>query len=315
MKRIEDDSFIDTLNISDRIKKKLVKKGLCLPPFLAITPTYLLKAMGIEDNIAKEIISVSKRLIGFEVITHEDFIEKWPKIRRISTGSTELDRILDEGIQTMKLYEFFGPAGSGKTQLCTQLSINVQLDEGRGGIRGKVIYIDTERGFNAGRILEICNRRGINGKKILKGIFYASVSSLTELFRLMDRSKELILKEKVKLMIVDDIITPFHANLRKEIAEKALIRLNKFVYHLVDLAIDNNLAVIITNKVYSFPDQIAGEKIYPFGGIPLESAVHVKVLLKKKEGNIFQAQVIDGETKAAYFAIDESGVLDIEKRT
>lgn len=65
-------------------------------------------------------------------------------LTKIGTGSAQLDRTLDGGIETGSITELFGEFGTGKTQLCHQLCITCQLPIEQGGGNGRALYIDTE---------------------------------------------------------------------------------------------------------------------------------------------------------------------------
>ena len=54
-----------------------------------------------------------------------------------------------------KITEVCGAAGLGKTQMCMQLCVNVQIPECFGGLAAKAIYIDTEGSFVSNRLIEI----------------------------------------------------------------------------------------------------------------------------------------------------------------
>ena len=56
-----------------------------------------------------------------------------------------------------KITELCGAAGVGKTQICMQLCVNVQIPQICGGLAAKAIYIDTEGSFMSNRVVEIAN--------------------------------------------------------------------------------------------------------------------------------------------------------------
>jgi DNA-repair protein XRCC3 len=64
----------------------------------------------------------------------------------LSLGCPFLDRC-SGGILQGEIFEISGESGSGKTQLCLQCSLTVQLKEEMGGMEGDAIYIVTENDF------------------------------------------------------------------------------------------------------------------------------------------------------------------------
>ncbi|MEM0226527.1 MAG: DNA repair and recombination protein RadA, partial [Thermofilaceae archaeon] len=70
----------------------------------------------------------------------------------LSTGCRCLDSLLG-GIEPPLVLEVAGPPASGKTQLCHQLAVMVQLPRERGGLSGRALYIDTEGTFRPERII------------------------------------------------------------------------------------------------------------------------------------------------------------------
>jgi DNA repair protein RadA len=69
------------------------------------------------------------------------------QIKRISTGSKNLDDLLLGGIETHAITEFFGPGGTGKSQICYTLSVMAaQSTENRRSCAA-AIYMDTEAKF------------------------------------------------------------------------------------------------------------------------------------------------------------------------
>ena len=73
---------------------------------------------------------------------------------QITTGSKELDKLLQGGIETGSITELFGEFRTGKSQLCHTLAVTCQLPVDMGGGEGKCLYIDTE-GMNANQAIRI----------------------------------------------------------------------------------------------------------------------------------------------------------------
>jgi len=55
------------------------------------------------------------------------------------------------GVPLKMITEFVGVSGIGKTQMCLQLSLCVQISSEIGGCHGGAVYIDTEGGFHVSR--------------------------------------------------------------------------------------------------------------------------------------------------------------------
>lgn len=71
-----------------------------------------------------------------------ELLDKPPK--PIVTYCRDLDRVLGGGVHLNKVTELCGVPGAGKTQLCMQLALNVQIPVALGGVGGSCVYLDTE---------------------------------------------------------------------------------------------------------------------------------------------------------------------------
>lgn len=71
----------------------------------------------------------------------DNCMKKWPnKWKRIAFGCKSLDELTMNGVPTQGIIEICGEAGSGKTQLCLQLSLTVQLPEQYGGLSRGTLF-------------------------------------------------------------------------------------------------------------------------------------------------------------------------------
>lgn len=63
--------------------------------------------------------------MGFTTAT--EFHQKRSEIVQITTGSKELDKLLQGGVETGSITEIFGEFRTGKSQLCHHLAVACQV--------------------------------------------------------------------------------------------------------------------------------------------------------------------------------------------
>jgi DNA repair protein RAD51 len=67
------------------------------------------------------------KLIPMGFTTASEFHVKRSEIIQLTTGSKELDKLLQGGVETGSITEIFGEFRTGKTQLCHQLAVTCQV--------------------------------------------------------------------------------------------------------------------------------------------------------------------------------------------
>ncbi|XP_068212777.1 DNA repair protein RAD51 homolog 3-like isoform X2 [Palaemon carinicauda] len=178
----------------------------------------------------------------------------------ISTFCRGLDNILGGGFATRSITELSGSPGIGKTLLCLQACISVQLPTTLGGLAGESVFIDTEGKFSALRLKDIAahvtqlvktttpqHNLEPTVESLLKGIHYFRCYNCLEVLaavrRVCSLQKE---NQKIKLLVIDSIAYPF----LYDDYESELVGLKSFTtQELQDLVNNHNMAVIITNHV------------------------------------------------------------------
>ena len=123
----------------------------------------------------------------------------------LSTGAANLDELLGGGLRPPLVLELAGPPASGKTQLCHQLAVMVQLPREKGGLSGKALYIDTEGTFRPERVLSMARYRGLDPEKALEGVLVVEAPGQAELAETVLALGGL----GVQLVVVDSISYPF----------------------------------------------------------------------------------------------------------
>ncbi len=296
--------------VTPEIQEMLEKAGISIPFLLAISPIEELLKTGLTKDEAEVLIRNARDQVETKFYTVKEFTSRIFDVSKITTGSRDLDDALEQSVQTMKTTEFYGPSGVGKTQICLQLSVNVQLDEEMGGLSSRAVYIDTEGSFTPKRISELASHKNLSPREALKNIYYTRADSVNKLFEVVVKAEK-FLEAGSKLLIVDNIITPFRAEYDKFQVGRRQMLVQKLLWTLLGYADRHNVAVVFTNRVYSIPDPLAEEKFYPFGGLAVERSVHKKVLLRRHDKTIFRGHVEADGGRQFFFKIERGGLMDL----
>ncbi|EXC13609.1 DNA repair protein RAD51-like protein [Morus notabilis] len=322
--------------------KKLKDAGLCTVESVAYSPRKdLLHIKGISEAKVDKIIEAGMPILvplGFTSASqlHAQRLE----IIQITSGSRELDKILEGGIETGSITELYGEFRSGKTQLCHTLCVTCQLPLDQGGGEGKAMYIDAEGTFRPQRLLQIADRFGLNGADVLENVAYARAYNTDHQSRLLleaasmmscincgynnaSKSKtnefEWIWLYRFALMIVDSATALYRTDFsgRGELSARQM-HLAKFLRSLQKLADEFGVAVVITNQVVAQVDGsaiFAGPQVKPIGGNIMAHASTTRLALRKGRGEERICKVISSPCLAeaeARFQIAGEGVTDVK---
>ena len=198
---------------------------------------------------------------------------------KISTGSTELDEFLDGGYENDVITTVYGPAGSGKSNLC-MLAAAEQAKRGK-----KVIFIDTEGGFSVDRLRQIASDDCLKNILVLKATGFSEQREIfnrifEELVEGKSYSKYLkgqgSMRKDIGLIIVDSIAMLYRLEMGNARGEGDESKINSINRHLAwqlkvlsEISRKKEIPIIVTNQVYSdfVKDQRAEEKkVHMVGG-------------------------------------------------
>lgn len=243
---------------------------------------------------AKKAIEAAKSSIEIGFETADVVFERRKSIGKIKTGSKELDELLGGGVETQAITEFFGKFSSGKSQVAFQLAVNVQKPVEKGGLEGKVIFIDTESTFRPDRLIQLAEAQGMNGQEVLKNIYIQRAENSDHQILLLEKAEKLIKENNVKLIIIDSITSHFRADYvgRGALGDRQQ-HLNKHIHLLQRLADQNNMAVYITNQVMDNPAIMFGDPTTPIGGHVLAHAATYRVYVRKSKDEKRIARLVD----------------------
>lgn len=242
---------------------------------------------GIGEPMAEKVIEAARKSMAITFVRGDELVELRKNVRRLTTGCSSLDRLLNGGIETQSLTEFYGEFGSGKSQMCHQLCVTVQLGEAQGGLNGSVLYIDTEATFRPERVMQIAPRFGVKPEDVLKGIIYAEAYTSNHQTVLLENADEVIKENDVRLIIVDSVMSHFRSEyLGREMLAPRQQQLNKHLHKLMRLSRAFNTAAVITNQVLASPDAFFSKAVSPTGGHILGHMSHSRIFLRKGRGNV-----------------------------
>jgi DNA repair protein RadA len=315
-KKIE--SVEDLPGVGETSAQKLREAGYGTLESIAIASTTELAEAGLGEGTAQKAIAAARETLNIGYETADKIFERRQNIKKLTTGSRQLDDLIGGGIETQAITEAYGRYGSGKSQLAFQLAVNVQMPREEGGLGGGCIFIDTENTFRPERIEQICKERGLDASKILKNIHVARAYNAEHQILLTEKANEAIEKDKIKLIIIDSLTSRFRSDFsgRGTLADRQQ-KLNRHLHALQKWADLYDLAVYVTNQVMDNPGMMFGDPTTPIGGHVLGHQSTYRLYLRKSKEDKRIARLVDSPCMPegeAVFRVTEKGVEDVEEK-
>ena len=202
----------------------------------------------------------------------------------IPTGLQKLDEFLSGGIPSGVIIDIFGGAGTGKTQLLLQLSIN-SIKNG-----GHVLYLDTTGEFRPERILEI-QKQTKTDYDFLQQITVSRLTNTSEQIK----SIKNIQNNHFSLIVIDNITDLFSYEYKKNesTVEKNFVFM-KYMHDLSKFAIRNKIPIVVANMIRS----IDGKEIENMKSA-IDPFTHVKIHLFKNSSK-FTGKIYWGSNEKSF---------------
>ncbi len=305
----------DLPGVGPATAEKLYAAGYSTLEAIAVaSPAELMEVAGLGEGTAIKIINAARDALEMGFESAEKVMERRKAVGKITTGSKKLDELLGGGVETQAITEFYGRFGSGKTQICHQLAVNVQLPVEKGGLDGAALYIDTENTFRPERIVQMAEGIGLNPDQALKNIYVARAYNSDHQMLLAQKAREIIEEKGIRLLVVDSLTAHFRAEYvgRGKLAERQQ-KLNRHMHELQQLADTYNLAVVVTNQVMERPDILFGDPTAPIGGNIVAHTATYRIYLRKSKGPLRIARMVDSPNLPegeAVFKVTERGITD-----
>ncbi|MFC1682064.1 DNA repair and recombination protein RadB [Nanoarchaeota archaeon] len=168
---------------------------------------------------------------------------------KISTGSFDLNKWLEDGYETDIITMIAGPPGCGKTNFAILASCS-QAQKGN-----KVIFIDTEGGFSVERVKQVT---GDKAESILENILLLEPTSFEEQKKSFTKLLEKVKAGHVNLIVIDGMAMLYRLELgdavktgQEEKIKEVNREIAKQMRALAEIARKQKIPIIITNQVYS----------------------------------------------------------------
>lgn len=219
----------------------------------------------------------------------------------IATNSS-LDELLGGGIEKGCITQFYGSPGCGKTNIALKILYESTKDG------AKAIFMDTEGGISLERIEQIA---GNDLNAILDNVFLLEPRSFDEQFLQINQIKGLLNeKDDIDILIIDSVVSLY----RIEDGDPNEInkKLGKLMAELLILSREYDIAVVITNQIYS-PFDSDDLIVEPIGGTVLKYWSKTIVSIEKdivsdKRIATLKRHKIQPEGKQVSFEIVDEGI-------
>ncbi|MFH1400171.1 MAG: DNA repair and recombination protein RadB [Nanoarchaeota archaeon] len=221
---------------------------------------------------------------------------------KVSTGTAPIDWLLEGGYERDVVTTIYGPAGSGKTNLCLLCLANSVRDK-------KTIYIDTEGSFSVARLKQIAD----DYQDVLSRVVLLNPVNFEEQQKVFYKLRRLV-NEKIGLIVLDSVAMLYRLELGQT---KEIYRVNKALgaqlAYLTEIARKRMIPILITNQVYSdFDDKskvsMVGGDILKYGSkclIELQKTPQGRVAILRKHRSL-----PDG--KSVSFRIKDTGIEELD---
>jgi DNA repair protein RadB len=255
-----------------------------------------------------------------------------PVSEALPTGCTAIDELLGGGIARGVVTQVYGPPAAGKTNL----ALSAAVEAAAGG--QSVLYVDTE-GLSIDRFEQLASARaeatdgndsgpdpdpdpkeqgtdnrdeaGEAVEDLASRIVITDALDFAEQEEAVRDAAELA--EQVSLVVLDSATGHYRLERSDEDEGETLRAVARQITHLLSLARKHDLAVLITNQVYTDPD---ADRVRPLGGHTLAHWSGVVLRVERFRGGQRRATLEKHESRPAgeraRFRITDTGLEAVE---
>lgn len=249
----------------------------------------LVTIKGISEQKAEKLLDAAHKYVNIGFTSAAQRFLQRSNVIHVTSGSSELDKILNGGFETGSITEIYGENRTGKSQICHTLCVTCQLPISHGGAEGKAMYIDTEGTFRPERLTEIAQKYNMVAQDVLDNVAYARAYNSEHQSKLLVQAASMMIESRFALVVVDSATALYRVDYsgRGELASRQL-HLGQFLKSLQRMADEFNIAVVMTNQVVAQVDQMpafGGPQVKPIGGNIMAHASATRLALRKGKRN------------------------------
>jgi DNA repair protein RadB len=226
----------------------------------------------------------------------------------LTTGCQSLDDLLGDGFERGTVTQLYGPPAAGKTNLALSAAVNVAADG------GTAVYIDTE-GLSADRFRQLAAAAAGDDRSIEDVTSRLIISDAHDFASQEEAVRDAAeFAERAELIVLDSATGFYRLERTGDTdAGDSLRRVAQQVTHLLSLARKHDLAVVITNQVFTDPET---DRARALGGHTLDHWTGVILRLDRFRGGNRRATLEKHRSKAAgdtaAFEIGAEGLSSVE---
>ncbi len=221
----------------------------------------------------------------------------------VPTGCVPLDELLGGGFERGTVTQLYGPPAAGKTNVALSSTVAVAAEG------GEALYIDTE-GLSIDRFEQVLAGGAEDTDEAAQNVIVTEALDFDEQAEAVRDAAEFA--DRLDLIVLDSA-TGFYRLERSADVETgdALRAVADQVTHLLGLARKHDLAVVLTNQVFSDPDTEDGRP-RPLGGHTLSHWTGTIIRLDRYKGGnrraVLEKHRAKPEGESVDFVITESGI-------
>ncbi|NHI92007.1 MAG: hypothetical protein EAX96_05850 [Candidatus Lokiarchaeota archaeon] len=304
--------------------EKLKEEGIMNAMMLASTTVKKLKSLGFSDSSARKWIDKARELTdtsmggSFGFVMGDALLDNFNKRMVLKTGQPVLDAVLGGGFETQKVYELYGPEGSGKSSLLHQLICISKLPVSKGGLGSPAtIFLDCEGALSVKRLQEMAPFWGLSPEEAVKSIAHTVPPTSDALVFLCEENLPKVMDQtQARLILLDSIATHFRSEYgdARQLFPERQQKANRILHALKRMAVNYNALVLITNQVTGNVDaanKYAKKYSHSMGYI-IGHESQVRILIEKKGDfrKIYVEKAIDLPNNYCNVVMTQYGLLD-----